>query len=156
MPFGRAGRLYHCETKRLVAPYLNKNSQMGFSMFRKMTLALLFFSSVAQARPVLWSEIQTKKTYELAQNLKFSDEIEFKAGEKVTIREFASDSSPLVLWLANVEDCKIPEKTHGMILYNPNPEETNADRTMALVLDRHCLLNILLAKENLESESFFQ
>lgn len=127
---------------------------------KKIALVLFFISSSTFARvatqPVLWSEIKTNQTYELTSDLKFSDEIEFKAGEKITIRDFASDSSPLVLWLAQVENCKDPSATHGMILYNPHPEETDADRMMALVLDRNCTLNILLAKENLESESFLK
>jgi len=125
-------------------------------MIKSTAFALMFLSTIAQARPVLWSEIQTHQTYELTQTLTFSDEIKFQAGEKITIREFATDSSPLVLWLAQVENCKDPKATHGMIIYNPNPEETNADRTMALALDRNCTLNILLAKENLDSKSFFQ
>lgn len=127
-----------------------------------LSLFLVFFSLLIQPtyakisnEALEWPDLEMNHEYELNQMISFPDLIDFKSGEKFEMVDIIAGDIPAVYFQFQQVDCKKPELQAEMIIINPNPEDHSTDRSIAVELEKNCLVGIWVELKDLYSPSVF-
>lgn len=115
---------------------------------------MLFFSFTALAKD--WVDIEVNGHYVLNQTISFPGIAEFHAGDKFEATDFIAGGVPVVYYEMHSNDCKNPNLEAEMIILNPNPEDTSTDRSVAVDLEKGCILGVWVEIKDLYSKGLFE
>jgi hypothetical protein len=108
-----------------------------------LATAFLFLGVKAQAG-LNWDDLEVGPKYHLAFDLKFDNGVELLTDSPLVLQEAISFQAPVMYFAFKMLDCRNPNLTADMILFNPEPDDQTHDKSVGVELDRDCIVGVYI------------
>jgi hypothetical protein len=125
------------------------------ALFFAMILAATTWLQAAEFQPLNWGDLENGQKYELLSDIQLSDTVSLHKGEGFEFADIADGSGFIWLSFKNLQCADVQLKTE-MILFNPEPEDQQNDKSIGLLQDENCMLSVYVETRFFYNKSIFK
>ena len=128
---------------------------MIFYMKTILLLSALLFSQIAFAEIPAWNDLELNQKYHISKDIKIDEALTLKAGSPLILNDVFAGQLPVILFIFNNPNCTDPEFESEMALYNPEPEDTDHDKTIGIIFSKGCTVDVYVEPQYYYNKSIF-
>lgn len=135
----------------------NLAAYMILSMNKIILLLSFVLSTSAWANILNWDELEPNTKYTVAYDIPFDENLTLKADSPLYFQE-AMDLGgvPVMLFIFQNPNCVDPDFYSEMALFNPEPEDTQNDKSIGIGFSKECTVDIYIEPKFYYNRSIFK
>lgn len=123
---------------------------------KKITILLIIlFSNLALADNLTWNELEAGQKYTVANDIPFNENLTLKADSPLYFSELITGPVPVIMFSFQDPNCTDTNFESEMVLFNPEPEDTDHDKSIALQYSKECFIDIYVEPKFFYNKSIF-
>ena len=128
---------------------------MIFLMKTILLLSALLFSTAAFAEAPFWNDLELNQKYHTSKDIQIDETLTLKAESPLILSDVIAGELPVILFIFNNPNCTDPEFESEMALYNPEPEDTDHDKTIGITFSKGCTVDVYVEPQYYYNKSIF-
>lgn len=120
-----------------------------------VVLSVAGLARAADVQALSWGDLENGQKYELLSDIQLSDALTLHKGDGFEFADIADGSGFIWLSFKNLQ-CENAQLKTEMILFNPEPEDQQNDKSIGLLQEEDCMVSVYVETRFFYNKSIFK